>query len=281
MPGARARSSSAARPPDRARGRLDHRGWIARFGEIRRWHPGYSSLGGRRRDRRGRECPAGPATLSHVLLPGMGSFLLLASIIWLRLFVVPQLAAGVCRPRDGSAAGGGGRHLVCHQRRPAEHHRGRHLRLRSPDAAGSAEAHPALPGRAPFGPGFWAFSFPAAAAVTLRPALTSGRGARARRPRPSATPSSGSSPAGFALLAARTITGLINGTFVLPRPGPRPRRSSVLRKQLVPLRVHSPQLPGDRGDLLREPVLQRCGPAAPIGRRCPARRGSAGRPLGR
>lgn len=67
--------------------------WIARDGDIRRWHPGYflptaagGLLGG------GASAALGLTTLSHVLLGlGVGSFVVLASIISLRLFVVPAL----------------------------------------------------------------------------------------------------------------------------------------------------------------------------------------------
>jgi tellurite resistance protein len=68
--------------------------------------------------------------------------------------------------------------------------------------------------RAPFGPGFWAFSFPFAAAVTFGVhwlAAEHVRGATAL-----GYALVGVLTAGFALLAARTVTGLLNGTF-LPR----------------------------------------------------------------
>jgi tellurite resistance protein len=68
--------------------------------------------------------------------------------------------------------------------------------------------------RATFGPGFWAFTFPFAAAVTygvhwLAAEHVPGGTALAYAMVSVLT-------AGFALLAARTVTGLIDGTF-LPR----------------------------------------------------------------
>ncbi len=68
--------------------------------------------------------------------------------------------------------------------------------------------------RATFGPGFWAFSFPFAAAVTY------GVHWLALEHVPGGTALGyalvGLLTAGLALLAARTTTGLIDGTF-LPR----------------------------------------------------------------
>lgn len=68
--------------------------------------------------------------------------------------------------------------------------------------------------RAPFGPGFWAFLFPAAATVTYGIhwlAAEHVRGGTAL-----AYALAGILTGGAALLTARTVTGLIHGTF-LPR----------------------------------------------------------------
>lgn len=69
-------------------------------------------------------------------------------------------------------------------------------------------------GPSSFGPGFWAFSFPFAAAVTYAVhwlALEHVRGGAAL-----GYALAGVLTAGFAVLTARTVTGLIDGTF-LPR----------------------------------------------------------------
>jgi hypothetical protein len=68
--------------------------------------------------------------------------------------------------------------------------------------------------QAPFGPGFWAFSFPFAAAVTYGVHWLAAEHVRGGTALGYALV--GVLTAGFALLAARTVTGLINGTF-LPR----------------------------------------------------------------
>lgn len=68
--------------------------------------------------------------------------------------------------------------------------------------------------RATFGPGFWAFSFPFAAAVTDGVHWLAAEHVHSGSALGYALV--GLLTAGFALLAARTITGLIHGTF-LPR----------------------------------------------------------------
>jgi tellurite resistance protein len=74
--------------------------------------------------------------------------------------------------------------------------------------------------RAPFGPGFWAFSFPFAAAVTYGvdwlAAEHVGGGAAL------GYALVGVLTAGIALLAARTVIGLMNGTFLPRVPMPEP-----------------------------------------------------------
>lgn len=196
-------------------------GWITLDGDFRRWHPGYylpTAAGGLIAG----ACSAllGLTTLSHVLFGlGVGSYLLLASIISQRLFVVPALpppllptmAIEVAPPVvaanswfvlnggrvDVAAAALTGLALLMLLMQ---------LRLIS------------LYRRAPFGPGFWAFSFPAAVAVTLGLHWLAAEHVR------------GSTilgyilvgvlTAGFVLLAARTIIGLADGTF-FPRVAAR------------------------------------------------------------
>jgi tellurite resistance protein len=192
-------------------------GWITLEGDFRRWHPGYflpTAAGGLIAG--GCSALLGLTTLSHVLFGlGIGSFLLLASIIWLRLYVAPALpppllptmAIEVAPPAVAASTWfdlNGGR-----------------LDVAAAALTGVAVLMVLvqvrlipLYRRAPFGPGFWAFSFPAAAAVTLGLhwlAVEHVRGGQAL-----GYALVGLLTAGFALLAARTITGLINGTF-LPR----------------------------------------------------------------
>jgi tellurite resistance protein len=209
-------------------------GWIDLDGDIRRWHPGYylpTAAGGLIAG--GTSAALGFSTLSHVLFGlGVGSFVLLGSIIGQRLFVVPalplallptiaiELAPPVVAANSWFAINGG--------------------RVDMPAAvlAGFAvlmllvqlKLVP-LYRRAPFGPGYWAFSFPFAAAVTLSVhwlAAEHVRGGTAL-----GYVLVGVLTAGFALLAARTVIGLMNGTF-LPRvaaadqagPAPAGSRSS-------------------------------------------------------
>jgi tellurite resistance protein len=191
--------------------------WIADDGDIRRWHPGYflpTAAGGLLAG--GASAALGFVTLSHVLFGlGITSFVVLASIIQLRLFNAPtlpppllptvaiELAPPVVAGNSWFAINGGKVDTV------------------TAVLAGLAvlmllvqvRLIP-LYSRAPFGPGFWAFSFPFAAAVTFGVhwlAAEHVRGATAL-----GYALVGVLTAGFALLAARTVTGLLNGTF-LPR----------------------------------------------------------------
>jgi tellurite resistance protein len=68
--------------------------------------------------------------------------------------------------------------------------------------------------RATFGPGFWAFSFPFAAAVTYAVHWLAAEHVPSRTALAYALV--GVLTVGYALLAARTITALVHGTF-LPR----------------------------------------------------------------
>ena len=143
--------------------------WIADDGDIRRWHPGYflpTAAGGLLAG--GASAVLGFVTLSHVLFGlGITSFVVLASIIQLRLFNAPslpppllptiaiELAPPVVAGNSWFAINGG--------------------KVDTPAAilAGLAVLMLLIQlrliplyRRAPFGPGFWAFSFPFAAAVT-------------------------------------------------------------------------------------------------------------------
>lgn len=191
-------------------------GWIVLDGALRRWHPGYylpSAAGGLIAG--GASAALGFTTLSHVLFGlGVGSFLLLGSIVSQRLFVVPalppallptiaiELAPPVVAANTWFAINGGRVDLaaailggfsmlmVLIQLRLIPLYRG-----------------------APFGPAYWAFSFPFAAAVTCGVHWLAAEHARG-----------GTAlgylivcllSAGFVLLAARTVSGLINRTFFL------------------------------------------------------------------
>jgi tellurite resistance protein len=195
-------------------------GWIADDGAIARWHPGYflpTAAGGLLAA--GASAELGFTTLSHVLFGlGITSFLVLASIISLRLYVVPSLPP----PLLPTIA----------------------IELAPPVVAGSSwfainggrvDTTAAVLGglsvlmllvqvrliplyrRAQFGPGFWAFSFPFAAAVTYGVHWLAIEHVHSGTAVGYALV--GILTAGFALLAARTITGLIHGTF-LPRVPP-------------------------------------------------------------
>jgi len=144
-------------------------GWIALEGDARRWHPGYylpTAAGGLIAG--GAAAGLGFTTLSHVLFGlGVGSFLLLGSIISGRLFLVPALPLALAPTimielappvvaADSWFAINGGR-----------------VDITAAVLAGFAillllvqvRLIP-LYRRAPFGPAYWAFSFPLAAAVT-------------------------------------------------------------------------------------------------------------------
>jgi tellurite resistance protein len=191
--------------------------WIICEGDIRRWHPGYflpTSAGGLLAG--GASAALGFDTLSRVLFGlGVTSFVVLTSIISLRLYVVPSLPP----PLLPTIA----------------------IDLAPPVVAGSAwfaingdkvdTAEAVLAGlsvltllvqfrliplyrRAQFSPGFWAFSFSFAAAVTYGVQWLAAEHVHGRTAIAYALV--GILTAGFVLLAARTITGLIHGTF-LPR----------------------------------------------------------------
>jgi tellurite resistance protein len=199
-------------------------GWITVEGDIRRWHPGYflpTAAGGLLAA--GASAALGFTTLSHVLFGlGITSFVVLASIISLRLYVVPSLP----RPLLPTIA----------------------IELAPPVVAGNSwfainggkvdTLAAILAGlsllmllvqfrliplyrRATFGPGFWAFSFPFAAAVTYGVHWLAAEHVRSATALGYALV--GVLTAGFALLAARTVTGLIHGTFLPRSPLPLPR----------------------------------------------------------
>jgi tellurite resistance protein len=192
-------------------------GWIIVDGDIRRWHPGYflpTAAGGLLAG--GASAALGFTRLSYVLFGlGITSFVVLASIISLRLYVEPSLP----RPLLPTIA----------------------IELAPPVVAGNSwfainggkvdTLAAILAGlsllmllvqlrliplyrRATFGPGFWAFSFPFAAAVTYGVHWLAVEHVRSGTALGYALV--GLLTAGFALLAARTVTGLIHGTF-LPR----------------------------------------------------------------
>jgi tellurite resistance protein len=197
--------------------------WIARDGEIRRWHPGYylpSAAGGLIAG--GASAALGFTTLSHVLFGlGVGSYLLLGSIIGQRLFVVPEmpkallptiaieLAPPVVAANSWFTINGG--------------------RVDTTAAVISGFAVLMVLAQlrliplyrtAPFGPAYWAFSFPVAAAVTC------GVHWLAAERVPGATGLGyallGLLSAGFLLLAARTAVALMRGAYFLRVPVPVP-----------------------------------------------------------
>lgn len=191
--------------------------WITGDGAIERWHPGYflpTAAGGLLAG--GASAALGFTTLSRVLFGlGITSFVVLASIISVRLYVVPSLpppllptiAIDLAPPvvaGDSWFAINGGKVDT-----PAAVLAGLSVLM----LLVQVRLIP-LYRRATFGPGFWAFSFPFAAAVTygvhwLAAEHVSGGTALGYA-------LVGLLTTGFALLAARTITGLIHGTF-LPR----------------------------------------------------------------
>ena len=195
--------------------------WIARNDDIRRWHPGYylpAAAGGLITG--GASAALGFVTLSHVLFGlGVGSYLLLGSIIGQRLFVVPELpkpllptiaielAPSVVAADSWFAINGG--------------------RVDTTAAVISGFAVLMVLAQlrliplyrtAPFGPAYWAFSFPAAAAVTC------GLRWLGAEHVPGATglgyAAVGVLSAGVLLLAWRTVIALMRGTFFLRVPVP-------------------------------------------------------------
>jgi tellurite resistance protein len=191
--------------------------WIAGDGDIRRWHPGYllpTAAGGLLAA--GGSATLGFTTLSHVLF-GIGaiSSVLLGSILYQRLFVLPALpppllptiAIEVAPPAvagNSWFAINGGRIDVL------EAILAGYLVL---ELLVQVRLIP-LYRRAPFGPGYWAFSFPLAAAVTYGIHWLAADHARGGTALGYALV--GILTAGFAVLAARTVVGLFRGTF-LPR----------------------------------------------------------------
>jgi tellurite resistance protein len=191
--------------------------WIADDGDLRRWHPGYylpTAAGGLIAG--GASAALGFTTLSHVLYGvGITSFVLLGSIIQLRLFNAPSLpppllptiaidlAPPVAAGNSWFAIDGGKVDTV----------QGVLAGLAVLLLLVQLRLIP-LYRRAPFGPGFWAFLFPFAAAVTYGVHWLAAEHVRGGAALGYALV--GVLTAGFALLAARTVTGLINGTF-LPR----------------------------------------------------------------
>jgi tellurite resistance protein len=195
--------------------------WIADDGDIRRWHPGYflptaaaGLIAG------GASAALGFTTLAHVLFGlGITSFVIQASIISFRLYVVPslpppllptlaiELAPPVVAGGSWFAINGG--------------------KVDTPETvlAGLSLLMLLVQVRliplyrqAPFGPGFWAFSFPYAAAVSyavdwLAAEHVHGGAALGYALVAVLT-------AGFALLAARTVIGLARGTFLPRVPAP-------------------------------------------------------------
>jgi tellurite resistance protein len=188
--------------------------WIARGGDLRRWHPGYylpAAAGGLIAG--GASAALGFVTLSHVLFGlGVGSYLLLGSIIGQRLFVVPELpkpllptiaielAPPVVAATSWFAINGG--------------------RVDTTAAVISGFAVLMVLAQlrliplyrtAPFGPAYWAFSFPVAAAVTCGLHWLG----------PEHVPGAiglgyalvGLLSAGFLLLAARTAVALRSSTY--------------------------------------------------------------------
>jgi tellurite resistance protein len=209
--------------------------WIARNGDLRRWHPGYylpSAAGGLIAG--GASAALGFVTLSHVLFGlGVGSYLLLGSIIGQRLFVVPELpkpllptiaielAPPVVAANSWFAINGGRVDTT--------------VSVISGFAVLMALAQLRLIPlyrTAPFGPAYWAFSFPAAAAVTC------GLHWLGAEHVPGATGLGyaviGLLSAGFLLLAARTAVALRNGTFFLRVPVPAQAGPATTAQAAVP-----------------------------------------------
>jgi tellurite resistance protein len=196
-------------------------GWITLDADFRRWHPGYylpTAAGGLIAG--GASAALGFTTLSHVLFGlGVGSFLLLVSIVSQRLFVVPalplallptiaiELAPPVVAANSWFAINGGRVDL------PAAILAGFSVLM----LLVQLRLIP-LYRRAPFGPGYWAFSFPAAAAAALGVRWLAAEHVRGGTALGYVLV--GVLTAGFALLTARTVSGLMNGTFL-------PRRSSA------------------------------------------------------
>ena len=195
--------------------------WIIAERDLRRWHPGYflpTAAGGLIAG--GASAVLGFTTLSHVLFGlGITCFVVLAPIIAQRLYAVPslpppllptiaiELAPPVVAGNSWFAINGGRVDM------PAAILAG--LSLLS-----LLVQFRLIPmyRRATFGPGFWAFSFPSAAAVTYGIDWLAAEHVRGGAALGYALV--GILTAGFALLAARTVTGLIQGTFLPRVPAP-------------------------------------------------------------
>jgi tellurite resistance protein len=191
--------------------------WITGDGDIRRWHPGYllpTAAGGLLAG--GGSAVLGFTTLSHVLF-GIGavSSLMLGTILYQRLFVVPALppallptiAIEVAPP----AVAGNSWFAI----------NGGRIDTLEAVLAGFLVLELLIQLRliplyrqAPFGPGYWAFSFPFAAAVTYGVHWLAAGHVHGGTALGYALV--GFLTVGFVVLAARTAFGLMNGTF-LPR----------------------------------------------------------------
>lgn len=209
--------------------------WIARNGDLRRWHPGYylpSAAGGLIAG--GASAALGFVTLSHVLFGlGVGSYLLLGSIIGHRLFVVPELpkpllptiaiemAPPVVAANSWFAINGG--------------------RVDTTAAVISGFAVLMVLAQlrliplyrtAPFGPAYWAFSFPVAVAVTCALRWLGAEHV------PGATGLGyalvGLLSAGCLLLAARTVVALTNGAYFPHVPVPAQAGPATTAQAAVP-----------------------------------------------
>jgi tellurite resistance protein len=221
------------RRPDGAGGAWITADWIIAERDLRRWHPGYflpTAAGGLIAG--GASAVLGFTTLSHVLFGlGVTCFVVLAPIISQRLYAVPSLAPAllptvaidlappVVAGNSWFAINGG--------------------RVDTPAAILAGLSLLSLLvqfrlipmyRRATFGPGFWAFSFPSAAAATYGVDWLAAEHVRGGAALGYAIVSI--LTAGFALLAARTITGLIHGTFLprVPAPAQAPRKAAHIRR---------------------------------------------------
>jgi tellurite resistance protein len=191
--------------------------WIILDGDIRRWHPGYflpTSAGGLIAG--GASAALGFVTLSRVLFGlGITSFVVLAPIIEQRLFVVrslpPALLPTIAIDLAPPVAAGNTWFAI----------NGGKVDIAAAVLGGLSvlmllvqfRLIP-LYRRATFGPGFWAFLFPFAAAVTYGVHWLAAEHVRSGAALGYALV--GVLTVGFALLAVRTVIGLIDGTF-LPR----------------------------------------------------------------
>jgi tellurite resistance protein len=197
--------------------------WITGDGDIRRWHPGYflpTAAGGLLAG--GASAALGYSTLSRVLFGlGITSFVVLASIISLRLYVVPSLppplVPTIAIDLAPSVVAGNSWFVI----------NGGKVDTAEAILAGLSVVMVLIQlrliplyRRAEFGPGFWAFSFPSAAAVTYGVHWLAAE--HVRNGAAVGYALAAILTAGFALLAARTISGLIRGTFLSRAPALSP-----------------------------------------------------------